>query len=85
MVGRYRYSTYYTIPGEHLFTLYKTFSFAKDMTNIAKGVVMMQKVHNFLAYQPGSTNIETTAEQAMALGCGVCQDYSHILDRKSVV
>jgi len=36
-------------------------------------------VHNTLRYAHGTTDIHTTAAQALALGCGVCQDYAHIM------
>ncbi|MCQ2508181.1 MAG: transglutaminase family protein [Dorea sp.] len=39
---------------------------------------MMHEFHKDFTYQPGSTNIHTTAEEAFAQGCGVCQDYAHI-------
>ena len=32
-----------------------------------------------MKYTPGATNVNTTAEEAAALGCGVCQDYAHIM------
>lgn len=32
-----------------------------------------------IQYVQGSTNVDTTAEQAFQLGQGVCQDYAHIL------
>lgn len=32
-----------------------------------------------MTYAPGSTNITTTASEAFALHCGVCQDYAHIV------
>lgn len=32
-----------------------------------------------MKYTPGVTNTDTTAEEAAALGCGVCQDYAHIM------
>lgn len=32
-----------------------------------------------MKYQPGSTNMNTSAEEAFSQGCGVCQDYAHIL------
>ena len=32
-----------------------------------------------VGYETGATNSETTAEEALALGKGVCQDHSHIL------
>jgi transglutaminase-like putative cysteine protease len=31
-----------------------------------------------VAYVTGSTGVTTTAEQAIELGCGVCQDHTHI-------
>ena len=30
-------------------------------------------------YQSGATSVDTTAEQAFSQGCGVCQDYAHIM------
>lgn len=36
-------------------------------------------IHARLKYEPGSTDVATTAAEAFALGRGVCQDYSHIL------
>lgn len=35
-------------------------------------------VHDLLRYAPGATGVSTTAEQALAGGCGVCQDYAHL-------
>ena len=32
-----------------------------------------------MCYQPGLTQSQTTAAEALALGQGVCQDYAHIL------
>ena len=40
---------------------------------------VMSAVHDALTYEPGTTNINTTAAQAFALGHGVCQDYSHVM------
>ena len=39
----------------------------------------MAALYERFQYVPGSTSIRTTAEQALDLGMGVCQDYSHIL------
>lgn len=36
-------------------------------------------VHHTLHYAHGTTNIHTTAIQALSLGRGVCQDYAHIM------
>ena len=35
--------------------------------------------HEALSYEHGVTSIRTTAAEALALGRGVCQDYSHIM------
>lgn len=40
---------------------------------------IMHAVHGALQYLPGTTNVSTTAAEAFAAGCGVCQDYSHVM------
>jgi transglutaminase-like putative cysteine protease len=35
-------------------------------------------VHGRVAYQPGSTGVQTSAEEAWRLGRGVCQDIAHV-------
>lgn len=40
---------------------------------------LMHKVHKILEYKPGSTTVETTAQQAFEQRAGVCQDYAHLL------
>ncbi|MCD7735729.1 MAG: transglutaminase family protein [Lachnospiraceae bacterium] len=42
-------------------------------------LTMMRGLYREFSYVQGVTNVQTTAEEAMALGRGVCQDYSHIL------
>jgi transglutaminase-like putative cysteine protease len=37
------------------------------------------KLHETFVYVSGSTNITTTAAEALELGRGVCQDYAHIM------
>jgi len=34
---------------------------------------------NYMQYQTGSTNVQTTAKQALYHGLGVCQDFSHVM------
>jgi transglutaminase-like putative cysteine protease len=36
------------------------------------------EVHHMLQYQPNVTTVDTTAQQALDGGVGVCQDYTHI-------
>lgn len=44
-----------------------------------KARMLMQELYSQFVYQPGKTTIYTTAGEALAGGCGVCQDYAHIL------
>jgi transglutaminase-like putative cysteine protease len=39
----------------------------------------MQAVYSKIKYEKGATDVNTTAAQALAIGRGVCQDFSHIL------
>lgn len=39
---------------------------------------VMQRLHHDFQYQPYTTGIDTSAEEAFAQGHGVCQDYAHI-------
>ncbi len=36
-------------------------------------------VYQAMQYKSGCTNVQTTAAQALELGAGLCQDYSHIM------
>ena len=38
-----------------------------------------QWVHSHLEYRRGVTGVETTAAEVLAIGGGVCQDYSHLM------
>jgi transglutaminase-like putative cysteine protease len=45
----------------------------------ATALALMTAVHGALAYEKGATDVTTTADRALALGRGVCQDFAHIL------
>ena len=79
MLGRYRYSTDYTKPGRNIYEFHRQFSFDPAMSARDKSYGMMQRLYETFSYVPGATQISTTAEEALSLGKGVCQDYSHIL------
>jgi transglutaminase-like putative cysteine protease len=40
---------------------------------------LMQAVRSALTYERGTTNVHTTAAEALAAGRGVCQDFSHVM------
>lgn len=80
VLGMYKYPHGKCIPGEAIKKYAKeiesdisALSFDKD-----KCIRIMNLLHERMIYEPGSTDLETTAEEAFANGKGVCQDYSHI-------
>lgn len=78
-LGIFRYPSGYTKPGRYLKEYMASHVFAEDMSAYDRGVFLMHKLHRDFAYEKGATNFLTTAEEAMALKKGVCQDYAHIL------
>lgn len=52
---------------------------AAGTTPCAKALSIMHIVHSRITYKCGVTSIDTGAAEAWELGCGVCQDYAHIL------
>lgn len=79
-IGMYKYPHGKCIPGDALI------KYAKEMqgeineclSDLEKCHKIMEKIHNVMTYEPGSTEIETTAEEAFLSRRGVCQDFSHI-------
>ena len=45
---------------------------------LAKMHDLMGKLNTQIAYETGTTGTETTAEQALEAGRGVCQDHAHV-------
>lgn len=50
----------------------------KGDSELAQMHALMDTIHETVAYTPGSTDTETTAEEALAARTGVCQDHAHI-------
>lgn len=48
-------------------------------TPLEMAQVVMDEVYHAFTYAPGSTTVRTTAEQALTLAKGVCQDYAHVM------
>lgn len=44
-----------------------------------KSLSALKIAHAAIAYRSGTTDVSTSAEQALSIGYGVCQDYAHIL------
>lgn len=47
-------------------------------SNYEQALSIMHCLHRDFRYQANVTTVDTTAEEAFGLGCGVCQDYAHI-------
>lgn len=78
-LGLFKYQTNYTRPGSCITSFYNSFSFEPEAGSLDKALAFQKKLHGEFQYAQGVTGIYTTAEEAMALGKGVCQDYAHIL------
>lgn len=75
----YKYHTDKTKPGNMLRTFFKSVYFSKDMSDFDKAFELSKRVYEEMTYISGSTDINTTAEDALKKKTGVCQDYAHIL------
>ena len=53
------------------------FARAKNSEHAAEEIC--GRVHEAMAYKKGRTSVSTTAAEAFALGCGVCQDHAHVM------
>lgn len=78
-IGLYKYQTDCTRPGPCIRSFADQFHFSDTDASFYKAKMFMAALYERFQYVPGSTSIRTTAEQALDLGMGVCQDYSHIL------
>lgn len=76
----YRFPSAYTVPGEAVrgFLESAEGTLGHPLSGFSDVQQMMTFLHARLLYQPGATNVKTTAEEALAGGRGVCQDYAHI-------
>lgn len=77
--GIYKYPSQYTVCGERLSALTalcRPICQGKSPTEAAQ--IVMRELRKRFTYQSGATNIDTTAEAALALAKGVCQDFAHM-------
>ena len=79
----YRYQSAFTQPGPALESLVAEVREAIGRSSWAAGPLeqatyVMGAVHDRLSYVPGSTTVRTVAEEALAGGRGVCQDYAQV-------
>ena len=77
----YKYASACTTPGAFL-RQYRECCLQKgepEGDELARALYWMNCLYRDFRYQTGITDVHTTAEQAMEMGKGVCQDYAHIL------
>ncbi len=66
------------IPGPQIQAYYQALDLAGCQNQYDICLALMHRLHQDFAYLPGATQVQTTAEEALCLGKGVCQDYAHI-------
>jgi transglutaminase-like putative cysteine protease len=53
--------------------------YAEPGSAFDRALGLMQAVRRELVYSPGATDVQTRADEVLALGRGVCQDFSHVM------
>lgn len=66
------------VAGESIQKYYESMFFQDGLSDMEKVMQIMHSLHQELVYQPCSTTVETSAEEAFLQRKGVCQDYAHI-------
>src|SRR4030095_11385923 len=51
----------------------------KAETTLTTILTLMHAIYANLIYEKGATDVRTTADKALSLGRGVCQDFSHVM------
>ena len=62
--------------GEHVQSLVESL---QGETDLARLHDLMARLYNAMTFKPGTTTVQTTAEEALKAQSGVCQDYAHIV------
>jgi len=52
---------------------------AQPGTLVQRAERVCEAVHSAITYADGVTSVRTTAAEALAGGCGVCQDFAHVM------
>lgn len=74
----YKYPSAFTPWGKYLSNLLDSIGELKG-TPLENAIKIMRVLHAHFTYVAGKTSINTTAEEALEIGAGVCQDYAHIM------
>ena len=76
--GIFRYSYGLNKAGDGIKDYFSQIILSSDANDYDKAMVLMNRLYQDFAYETGSTNMRTTAEEAFMQRKGVCQDYAHI-------
>lgn len=68
-----------TQPGEKLRAYHRSLRPEQYSGDYEKALHIMRSLPQAFTYRKGATAVHETAENAFALGSGVCQDYAHIM------
>lgn len=66
-------------PRHQAFADYARPSFVPGRSALAAALDLMQRIHDDFQYQSGSTEVHTSALEALQMRQGVCQDFAHIM------
>ena len=77
--GMLRTASPLTSMGEALRAFYAALPKNENDAPWDRASMLMNALYGAFRYETGSTRYDTNAEEAFAQGCGVCQDYAHIL------
>lgn len=66
------------VAGAKIRDYYEKIKPEEGQNDLVRAEAIMHCLYRDFQYQQNTTNVNTTAEEAMELGHGVCQDYAHI-------
>ncbi len=75
----YRFASRFTKASDKLLQMNQELNFTESIDNHEKAKIISDKINTLITYEGGVTGIGTSAEEALSLGKGVCQDYAHIM------
>ncbi len=75
----YLYPSKFTTTSIAINNLYDSVVFSENATALEKILLLSDALHAAFSYEPGVTNIQTLASEALEIGKGVCQDFAHIM------
>lgn len=75
----YRFPSQYTRAGDALRRYYEKNKRGQCESSLSYAERLLHQLYQDMEYVQGVTDIRTTAEEAIAMRKGVCQDYAHIM------